>query len=299
MTASNTQHVAEQTSSRPAISPLSEALGAEITGINAARLDQAGFESVRKALHDSCVIVIRDQKMTPSEQTEFTRRFGEIQYHINSEYMMPGQPEVLILSTELDENGKNIGIPDAGSDWHSDHSYVDYPTAYTILQSIIVPKVGGDTEWTNMTRAYETLDDSLKARIEGLIGIHSFNRVRNPRLAQRSRHSDEAAYYNDRSPPDAHHPIVRTHPHTGRKALFVSPRFTIGIKDLDDAIAQRLLDELFAHIAKREFVYHHQWQSGDLVMWDNRQTIHLACGGVQPPHVRRMHRSTVKGERPS
>lgn len=298
MTASGPRQVAEHPSSEPAISPLSEALGAEITGINAALLDQAGFDVVRNALHDNCVIVIRNQKLTPSEQTEFTRRFGEIQYHINSEYMMPGQPEVLILSTEVDENGKNIGIPDAGSDWHSDHSYVDYPTAYTILQSIIVPEVGGDTEWTNMTRAYETLDATIKARIEGLVGIHSFNRIRNPRLPQRSRHQDEAAYYNDRSPPDAHHPIVRTHPHTGRKALFVSPRFTIGIKDMDDAIAQPLLDELFAHISRRELVYHHRWQAGDLVMWDNRQTIHLACGGVQLPYVRRMHRSTVKGERP-
>lgn len=280
------------------VRPLSPALGAEVLGVDAGKLSDNDFLQVRAALHDNGVVVIRQQALSPAEQTEFTRRFGEIQYHINSEYMMEGQPEVLILSTEVDEAGKNLGIPDAGSDWHSDHSYVDFPTAYTILQSVIVPSVGGDTEWTNMTRAYETLDDALKARLDGLIAIHTFNRTRNPRLVQRSRHANEGAYYAERSPPDALHPIVRTHPHTGRKALFISPRFTIGIKDVDDTEAQPLLDTLFDHIAKREFVYHHKWQPGDLVLWDNRQTIHLACGGVTLPDVRRMHRSTVKGERP-
>ena len=92
--------------------------------------------------------------------------------------------------------------------------------------------------------------------------------------------------------------MVRTHPATGRKALYVSPRFTIGIKDLDDAEAQPLLDQLFAHIANRDLVYHHNWRPGDLVMWDNRQTLHLACGGVKPPEVRRLHRTTVQGEIP-
>ncbi|MFM1814319.1 MAG: Alpha-ketoglutarate-dependent taurine dioxygenase [Pseudomonadota bacterium] len=280
------------------IKPLSEAMGAEVIGADAARLDDGDFARIRDALHDSGMLVIRGQGLSPADQTDFTRRWGEIQYHINSEHMMPGQPEVLILSTEIDDNGNNVGIPDAGSDWHSDHSYVDFPTAYTILQSVIVPDVGGDTEWTNMTKAYETLSDDMKARIEGLIGIHTFNRTRNPRLVQKSRHRNQAEYYAERSPPDAYHPIARTHPATGRKALFISPRFTIGIKDMDDAEAQPLLDELFAHIANRDFVYHHNWKPGDLVMWDNRQTLHLALGGVKLPHVRRMHRSTVKGERP-
>ncbi len=279
------------------VTPLSDALGAEVTGIDAANLDDATFGRLRDALHDNIVLAVRGQALDPAAQTEFTRRFGEIQYHINSEYKMEDQPEVLILSTET-VDGKNVGIPDAGSDWHSDHSYVDRPTAYTILQSIIVPKVGGDTEWTNMVKAYETLGDDMKARLQGLIGIHSFNRTRNPRLTRPVRHENSEAYYAERSPPDSFHPIVRTHPATGRKALFVSPRFTIGIKDLDEAEAQPLLDELFAHIASRDLVYHHKWLPGDLVMWDNRQTLHLACGGVIAPEVRRLHRTTVLGEVP-
>ena len=279
------------------VSPLSDKLGAEITGVDAAALDEETFSRLRDALHDNVVVVVRDQALSPAAQTDFSRRFGEIQYHINSEYKMPDQPEVLILSTEL-VDGKNVGIPDAGSDWHSDHAYVDRPTAYTILQSVKVPKVGGDTEWANMVTAYETLSDGMKARIDGLIGIHSFNRMRNPRMTRRTRHENEAEYFAQRSPPDAFHPIARTHPHTAKKALFISPRFTIGILDMDDAEAQPLLDELFAHIANGDFVYHHKWRPGDLVMWDNRQTLHLACGGVKPPEVRRMHRTTVMGEVP-
>ncbi|MBT5048448.1 MAG: TauD/TfdA family dioxygenase [Rhodospirillaceae bacterium] len=279
------------------ITPLSDALGAEVTGINAADLDEDTFARLRDAYHENIVLVVRDQHLTPAEQTAFARRFGEIQYHINKEYLMPGQPEVLILSTEI-KDGKNVGVPDAGSDWHSDHSYVDQPTGYTILQSVSVPKTGGDTEWTNMVTAYETLSDQMKARLDGLIGIHSFNRNKNHRMTRPTRHADEKAYFDERSPPDAFHPIARTHPHTRRKALYISPRFTIGIKDMPDAEAQPLLDELFDHIADRDLIYHHKWREGDLVMWDNRSTIHLACHGVKPPEIRRMHRTTILGEIP-
>ena len=279
------------------ITPLSDALGAEVTGIDAANLGDDDFETLRDAFHEHLVLAVRDQNLTPAQQTAFSRRFGEIQYHINSEYKMVDQPEVLILSTEI-KDGKNVGVPDAGSDWHSDHAYVDQPTAYTILQSVTVPKVGGDTEWTSMAAAYEALGGDMKERLQGLTGIHSFNRARNARMTRPTRHKDEAAYFAERSPPDAFHPIVRTHPVTGRKALFISPRFTIGIRDMDDAEAQPLLDELFTHIGDQKFVYHHQWRMGDLMMWDNRATLHLACGGVVAPEVRRMHRTTIMGEIP-
>ncbi len=280
------------------VKPLSKLLGAEVTGVDLAAIDDDDFDRLRDTLHDHIVVAVRGQALDPAEQTAFTRRFGEIQYHINSEYKMVDQPEVLILSTEI-KDGKNVGIPDAGADWHSDHSYVEMPTAYTILQSVTIPVHGGDTEWTSMVAAYEALGDDMKARLDGLIGIHSFNRMKNPRLAQRSRHANHAEYYATRSPPDAFHPIVRTHPFTGKKALFISPRFTIAIQGMNDAEAEALLNELFTHIANRDFIYHHQWRRGDLLMWDNRSAIHLACGGVVAPEIRRMHRTTVKGEIPA
>lgn len=279
------------------IRPLSDALGAEVLGVDATALDDEIFARVRDAFHDNIVLVIRDQALTPVEQTAFARRFGDIQYHINPEYLIPDQPEVMVLSTEK-ENGKPLGNANAGADWHSDHSYVDQPTGYTILQSVKVPKIGGDTEWINMVKAYETLPDDLKRRLKGLVGVHSFNRGKNPRLEADRRPDYNADYYAERSPPDAFHPIVRTHPYTGRKALFVSPRFTIAIRDMADSEAQPLLDRLFEHLLDQRFIYHHCWRPGDLLMWDNRSTIHLACGGVQEPEVRRMHRVTVLGEIP-
>ena len=278
------------------VKPLSEALGAEISGINAAELDDATFEELRDVFHQNLVVVVKDQDLTPAQQTEFARRFGEIQYHISPEYLMKDQPEVMILSNEK-QDGKFIGLPDGGSEWHSDHSYVDQPTGYTMLQAIKVPKDGGDTEWTNMVRAYEALPDDMKSRLDGLVGIHSFNRMKNQRLSVPVRHMNDPDYYK-RSPPDSFHPIVRTHPHTDKKALYISPRFTIGIKDMDDFEAQPLLDELFAHIQNRDFIYHHRWSVGDLLMWDNRATIHLALLGVPEGQARRMHRTTVLGEIP-
>ena len=279
------------------VAPLSAALGAEITGIDVRTMDDGQFERFRAVFHDNLMVAVRGQHLSPAEQTEFARRFGEIQYHISPEYLMQGQPEVMILSNEK-VDGKNVGIPDAGSDWHSDHSYVDRPTAYTILQSVRVPEHGGDTAWTNMVRAFETLDDDIKARIEGLVAIHSFNRLRNPRIVVTGeRHGNPEEYYK-RSPPDAFHPLVRTHPFTGSKALYISPRFTIGIRDMDDAEAQPLLDLLFDHIDDRDLVYRHRWQDGDLVLRDNRTTLHLACGGVPELEIRRLHRTTVLGEIP-
>ena len=280
------------------IKKLADALGAEALNVNLANVKEDEFKIIRDSLHDNGVLVVRNQALKPAEQTVFTRTFGEIQYHINDEYKMPGNPEILILSTELDAEGNNVGIPDAGSDWHSDHSYVDVPTAYTFLQSVILPKVGGDTQWIGMVAAYEALSSEIKDRIDGLVGIHSFNRFRNSRMTRLDRHGDGEAYYSKRSPPDAFHPIVRTHPHTGRRALFISPRFTLGIKNMDDKEAQPLLDHLFEHLIDERFIYHHKWQKGDLVIWDNRQTLHLALGGVKVPEVRRMHRSTVVGEIP-
>ncbi|MBT5051182.1 MAG: TauD/TfdA family dioxygenase [Rhodospirillaceae bacterium] len=278
------------------VKPLSDALGVEVSGVNAADLDDATFNELRDVFHDNLVVVVKDQTLSPAQQTDFAKRFGDIQYHISPEYLMKDQPEVMILSNEK-EDGKYIGLPDGGSEWHSDHSYVDQPTGYTLLHAIKVPKDGGDTEWTNMVAAYETLPDDMKTRLEGLVGIHSFNRLKNPRISVPVLHGHDEEYYK-RSPPDSFHPLVRTHPHTGRKALYLSPRFTIGIKDLDEADAQALLDELFAHIRNRDLVYRHRWNVGDLLLWDNRTTIHLACLGVPEGQHRRMHRTTVLGEIP-
>ena len=277
------------------INPLSAALGAEITGIDlAAPVDDDLFAVILDTFHRDSVVVFRDQKLAPARQIAFSRRFGDIQYHVSPEVCLTDHPEVMVLSNEI-RDGKYVGNPDAGSDWHADHSYMQAPTRISLLHALRVPDHGGDTEWANMYTAYDTLPAATRQRIEGLIGVHTFNRLRNRRVAMPARHGDGKEHYK-RSPPDAYHAIARSHEATGRKALYVSARFTVAIKDMDDGEAQPLLDELFAHQLRREFVYHHEWRLGDLLMWDNRCTLHVACGGIEPPGIRHLHRTTIQGE---
>ncbi len=231
---------------------------------------------------------------------DFSRRFGDLEIHVCEQYLLPGYPEILLLTNELKEDGTRVSIADGGSGWHSDLSYMERPSLGSLLYAVQTPEKGGDTEWANMYTAYETLSDETKKRIEGLKAIHQFDQRLNPRLPPpdlryRDAHSDELRALT----PDVQHPIVRTHPVTGRKVLFASLRFTIGIANMDEKEGAALLDELLAHQENPEFIYHHQWKMGDLMMWDNRCTNHRACGEVvKLPNVRRLHRATLLGDIP-
>ena len=197
------------------------------------------------------------------------------------------------------EKGEYIGVENAGDYWHSDLSYMTRPSLGSLLYALEVPPEGGDTEWANQYAAYETLPGKTRKRIDGLNARHTFNRFRNPRVhIPDHAKKNEKQRYEKISPDDAIHPIVRTHPVTGRKALYVSPRFTIGIEDMPDDEAQALLDELFTHMIRPEFIYHHKWRLGDLLFWDNRCLVHLACRGIPEGQIRHMHRTTVSGDVP-
>ena len=280
------------------VRPLSDALGAEVLGVDVSAMDDATLKELKGALHDNIVLVVRDQELSPKAQAEMTARFGEVQFHISDEFAIPGQPEVVVLTNEVAPDGKALGNAAAGADWHTDHAYLPRPTGYTFLYGERIPNEGGDTAWRNMVKAYEMLPEETRARLDGLVGINTFNRNRNPRMTPHTRPGYGADYYERRSPPDAFHPLARTHPVTGRKALYLSARITIGIRGMDDKEAQPLLDELFEHVETRAPVYRHTWRRGDLTIWDNRQTMHIALGGVKAPEIRRMHRSTVLGEVP-
>lgn len=280
------------------INRLSDALGAEIVGVDVTSLDDSQRSAIIDAFHDHQVIVFRDQKLTPEEHIAFSRNFGDLEIHISKKYLLDQHPEILVLSNRK-ANGEYIGVENAGDYWHSDLSYMDRPSLGSLLYALEVPPEGGDTEWANQYTAYETLPEDTKKRIDGLRARHSFNRFRNPRV-HIPDHAKKGAKerYEAISPDDAIHPVVRTHPVTGRKALFVSPRFTIGIEDLPEDEAQALLDELFDHMAKPEFIYHHKWRLGDLLMWDNRCLAHLACRGIPEGQIRHMHRTTLSGDVP-
>jgi taurine dioxygenase len=277
---------------------LSDALGAEITGIDVANQSDDQVGVIKDAFHEHQVIVFRDQSLTPEQHISFSRHFGGHEIHISKKFLLDDRPEILVLSNRM-ENGEYIGVENAGDYWHSDLSYMDKPSLGSLLYALEVPPEGGDTEWANQYTAYETLPEETKKRIDGLKARHTFNRFRNPRV-HIPDHAMKGAKerYATISPDDAIHPIARTHPVTGRKALYVSPRFTIGIEGLADEAAQDLLEELFEHMTRPEFIYHHQWRLGDLLFWDNRCLVHLACRGIPEGQIRHMHRTTVSGDVP-
>jgi taurine dioxygenase len=280
------------------ITPLSEVLGAEVTGIDVGELDDDIFDHVKDAFLKHHVLVFRDQNLAPDSQVGFSRRFGELDIHIQKESAHPERPELQILSNKR-VDGKYVGSPVSGDNWHSDLQYTDIPTLCTLLYAVETPAEGGDTEWANMYQAYETLPQATRERLVGLKARHSFNRFRNKRVQVPEVYKGQGQKrYVDVSPPDSIHPVVRTHPVTGRKALYVSERFTIGIEDLPEAEGDALLDELIVHQQQREFVYRHKWRQHDLTMWDNRCLIHVACGGVPAGQIRHMHRTIVRGDVP-
>ena len=200
-----------------------------------------------------------------------------------------------ILSNEK-VDGKFIGVVAAGDFWHSDQSYRRETSLATLLYAHKLPKHGGDTEFADMHGAYESLPDDIKKRIEGRMGIHQRSKLGNPRVAVTREGGEE--YYKRQAVKNQLHPIVRTHPVSGRKGLYVSPRFTVGIQDMDDAEAQPLLDTLFAYQTAPGNVYRHKWTLGDFVMWDNRSVNHQACGGYAMDDIRLLHRTSVKGDQP-
>lgn len=281
------------------IEPTGASLGAAIRGLDLSQpVPDATFAKVLEAFLTYQVLVFKEQHLTPPQQIAFSRRFGALEDQLNARFTIPEYPDVLILSNDM-ADGQPIGVIDGGDYWHSDSSHRDEPSLTTILFSVKNPERGGDTEFANMYAAYDALSNEMKQKLAGLRGIHAVSKLRNKRVTVSPRRPDAyETYTRQNSVPDVIHPIVRTHPVTGRKALFISERFTIGIEGMDDAAADPILDELFAHQIKREFIYRHKWGTGDLVMWDNRCIMHRAMGGYRYPDVRHLHRTVVRGDVP-
>jgi len=282
------------------VNRLGGALGAEITGIDVSgNVDDVLIGALTQALLDNHVIVMRDQNLTPEQQVNFSRRFGDLVVRVSGEFLHPEFPEVLILSNRK-VDGKYVGATAAfaGEMWHTDLTYAEHPSMGSMLHAKEVADEGGDTAWANLYLAYETLPEETKRRIGGLKATHVRDRRRNPRGTFTKDDGIDIDKYYSVKVTDSLHPMVRTHPVTGRKSLFATPRFAVAIDGMDDAEGQKLLDELFAHQINPDFIYQHKWQLGDLVFWDNRCTAHLAVGGIKPPGIRHLHRTSIAGDRP-
>jgi taurine dioxygenase len=288
--------IAHAITSQFEIVPFDAPLGAEIVGLELNRpLDDAVFSRIHRAHLDHHVLVFRDQRITPSQQVAFSRRFGPLQIHVLRQFQLASNPEILIVSN-IREEGKPVGLGDAGQLWHSDLSYKERPSLGSMLHAQELPEEGGDTLFANMHLAWDTLPAELKRIVEGRKAEHNYL-ANYAELQRRSpwRPNLSAAQIAEVAP--VLHPVVRIHPETGRRALFVSEHFTTRIDGLPEDESRAVLDQLFAHSVRPEHIYRHRWQPHDMVFWDNRSLMHLAAGC--PEHQRRkMYRTTIEGDEP-
>ena len=279
------------------------ALGAEIVFDLSRAIDERTFAELEGIFHDNIVVFFRDQHLTNEQHIAFSRRLGELEIHIVKKYLLPEDPEILLVSNIKNDAGEHIGLADAGFTWHSDTSYRKNPSRCSLLYAKEVPhrdgKPLGDTVFANCIAAYEALPDAMKRRLAGTKAIHRYSMRR--RVDNSPRPKLTAAQLAET--PDIAHPIVRSHPYTGRKALYVTAGECIGIVLRDGAQmpedeALDMIAELDAHCVRPEFCYRHSWRIGDLVMWDNASAMHLAICDYALPERRLMHRTTVIGPEP-
>jgi taurine dioxygenase len=278
------------------IRPFDAPLGAEIFDLDLTRtLPQDEFARVHRAHLDHHLLVFRDQRITPQQQIAFSRRFGALQIHVLHQFQLPGHPEILIISN-IKENGQPIGLGDAGHFWHSDLSYVDIPSLGSMLHAQELPEEGGDTLFANMHLAWDTLDPYLQRKVDGLRAEHSYL-AQYAELQRRNPWRPNLSAEQIAQVKPVSQPVVRIHPETGRKALFVSEHFTTRVEGLPEDESRDLLQQLFAHSVKPEHVYRHRYLPHDLVFWDNRSLMHLA-GGCPDDQRRKLYRTTIEGDLP-
>lgn len=282
-----------------AITPLGTQIGAAIGGVDLSQpLDDATFAAIEQAFAEWSVIVFRDQHITPEQQLAFARRFGELEINAFEKYALQGHSGILKISNIV-EDGIAQGYADAGSFWHTDMSYTKTPPRLTMLYALEIPhdddgNVLGDTWFASAVDAYDALDSETKALIDGRTARHFFGNkkrgVKKPVAVTQEQ--------LDKNPP-VDHPVARTHPVTGRKALYVTADECDAVSGLSPDEALPLIQKLSDHVVRPEFQYHHKWRVGDVLMWDNCAVQHVVHRDYEfPTHRRMMHRVTVNGSVP-
>lgn len=277
-------------------------LGAEVSGLDVSNtLSGDVIDQLRRLIHDRAVVTLRGQNLTPRQQVDFGRYFGAPEEHLLTQYLLPGHPELLVVSNII-ENGSPIGIVDAGSSWHTDMSYARQPTYLSMLYAVEVPHAVeggalGDTSFVNTAFAYDTLSPELKATLKGKNAVHSYLSRSNARHTAGSKRKPPTQEQIDKVK-DIEHPIFRQHPFCEKTCIFVDRAYTISIPGMDKAESERHLNLLFDHLIRPDFIYRHKWQAGDLVIWDNTQTQHIAHFDYAPEQHRRMHRVSLRGTQP-
>lgn len=273
------------------VTPAVGALGAEVSDVHLGKVDDETFAEIHRAWLEHQVLFFREQEITPAEQVAFARRFGELDTY---PFIKPlaDHPEVIPIIKEP-ENRFNFG-----GGWHSDGAYMPEPPMATMLYAREVPKTGGDTMFASMYSAWEALSPGMKALLDGLVAVFTANKVHGQDgFYKKADHPMEKIKDEEKIANRSEHPVIRTHPETGRKALYVSMPHTERFKKMSTEESRPLLDYLVAHATKPEFVTRFQWRVGSLALWDNRAVQHYALNDYQGQR-REMHRITVKGDVP-
>ena len=271
---------------------LSHALGAEITGVDISKpLDERTFREINDAFLEHCVLLFRGQALTREQHIAFSRRFGELDMNQvrAANTKVPGVPEIILVVAEPMPSGTPLGRH-TGAEWHTDNSHLPVAAAASLLRAVELPGLGGDTMFANMYRAYDTLSDGMKKLIEPLHGVHMLTK------AVYDLSTPERAAESWRRFPAAAHPVVRVHPESGRKALYVNEQVRL-FAGMTAAESRPLLRYLTEHAVRPQNVYRHQWQKDDLVMWDNRCLLHIALADYDRTKRRHMERTTVHANR--
>ena len=277
----------------PSIVPTGAALGAEIGGVDLCRIDAAQFSALRRAFSEHSVLLVRDQRLEDDDLIAFSRRLGPLDWapvQENGRRFVPGKPEIYVVSNVV-ENGVAIGSLGAGEAvWHTDMSYLEDPPMASMLYAVEVPPHGGNTAFCSMYAIYESLPAALRTGIAGLTIKHDGTYNSGGYVRQGVTPTDDP-----RTSPGALHPLVCTHPDTAKRVLYLGRRRNAYIEGFDLAASEALLDELWSYAERPEFAWEHVWHVGDLVLWDNRCTMHRR-DAFDPSARRIMHRTQIKGE---
>jgi taurine dioxygenase len=279
----------------PKIRELKPGFGAEIEGVDIRTADDATLDGVVATFHRHGAILLRDQSLAPPDLMRFIGHFGEPEDHTLVENTLPGFPKIYILSNRVDENGKPIGAHNDGIGWHTDYSYKAEPVMATMLYAVETPPEGADTLLADCCKAWNALPPERQAELDGRIVHHSWRHFMATREYNRMEDPPEELLHDN---PDVFHPLVRTHPADGRKALFPSTGTVKGVVGMSDEAGVALVEDLVAFATRDEFVFRHKWRVGDVLMWDNRCTLHTGTLYDDTRYFRLMHRLWVKGDKP-
>ncbi|HEY7628369.1 MAG TPA: TauD/TfdA family dioxygenase [Ilumatobacteraceae bacterium] len=279
---------------RPTVRPVAPACGAELSGVDLRSPSDETMSVLNDALAEHSVVFVRDQQLTPEQQVELTRRFGTV---LRVPYVKPldDHPDVIAVLKEADE--RNIST--FGGTWHSDFSFLDEPPSVTLLFAVDVPEFGGDTLWSSQYAAYDSLSQGMKRVLEPLRAVQTAwpHGTKGPGASAAVSRSVVMTRNDPTADREVVHPVVRVHPVTGRKALFVNPVYTERFADMSVDESRPLLGYLFDHATRAEFTCRLRWAPGTLAIWDNRCLLHLAVNDYDGSR-RLLHRTTAAGERP-